>query len=163
MRRRSMTVETQTAFQIDPIAPDVLRRIRLQGVDDFGNVLKPFTEAGEPLRCCLRNSREGERIAAIKYAPFDWDGPYAETGPVFIHVDECEGYDQTDAFPEAFRSRPRILRAYGHDRTILDSSVIEDGKIEAAIEELLAREDVDFLHARNVAYGCYMFSIRRQA
>lgn len=137
--------------------------MRDAGVDDIGNELavtvKP--DGGYPLRCCLRESTPRERIALIAYRPFPWDGVYAEVGPVFIHADECGGYQDTDAYPEGFRHRQQIFRAYGHDRTIVDAEIVEGVNAEDAIAALLTRPEVDFVHSRNLAYGCFMFVIHR--
>lgn len=46
-------------------------------------------ESGAPLRCCLRDSRPGERVALVSVAPPGPRGAYAETGPVSTHADGC--------------------------------------------------------------------------
>ena len=151
-----------TTFAVAAIPEETLARVRAAGVDDLGHELV-VTRAGggEPLRCCLRDADPGERIGLIAYGPFPWDGVYAEVGPVFVHADDCGGYARTDAYPEGFRHRQQIFRAYGHDRTIVDSIVVDGVDAEPALATLFARPDVDFVHSRNVAYGCYMFSLHR--
>jgi Protein of unknown function (DUF1203) len=152
-----------STFGISAIPPETLARLRAAAVDHFGNeivsTVKP--DGGYPLRCCLRESTPGERIALIAYRPFPWDGVYAEVGPVFIHADECVGYQDTDAYPEGFRHKQQIFRAYGHDRTIVDAEIVDGVKAEHTIAALLARPEVNFVHSRNVAYGCFMFVIHR--
>jgi hypothetical protein len=153
----------RTALSIAALPADTLARLRAAGVDDFGNAIVATTkpDGGYPLRCCLRDSTPGERIALIAYRPFPWDGVYAEVGPVFIHADGCGGYRDTDAYPEGFRHREQIFRAYGHDRTIVGAEITDGAQAEAVLGALLTRPDVDFVHSRNVAYGCFMFTIRR--
>ncbi|MGH8836837.1 MAG: DUF1203 domain-containing protein [Actinomycetes bacterium] len=150
-------------LQISPIPVETLRRIRECRIDDLGNpvVSEVDTEGGSPLRCCLRDATPGERVAAIGYNPFPWSGPYAETGPVFIHADECPGYQELHSYPAGFRHRRQIFRAYSAQRRIVDAVIVAGADAEAALTELLARLDVDFVHSRNVAYGCYMFTVRR--
>jgi hypothetical protein len=153
-----------SSFTIAAIPGEMLARVRSTGADDLGHELV-VTEAGggEPLRCCLREADPGERIGLISYRPFPWDGVYAEVGPVFVHADDCGGYPETDTYPAGFRHRQQIFRAYGHDRTIVDSRIVEGADAEPALAELLARPDVDFVHSRNVAYGCFMFVVQRSA
>jgi len=143
--------------------PEALARMRVAAVDDAGNelVVTVPDEVGLPLRCCLRESTAGERIALVAHRPFPWDGVYAEVGPVFIHADECGGYRSTDAYPEGFRHRRQIFRAYGYDRTIVDAEIVEGEGAEDAVAALLARPEVHFVHSRNVAYGCFMFVLHR--
>lgn len=150
-------------LQISPIPVETLRRIREHGIDDLGNPVVPeaTTEDGFPLRCCLRDSVAGERIAAIGYNPFPWTGPYAETGPVFIHAEECPGYHDREHYPEGFRHRQQIFRAYGPQQRIVDALIVTGDEAEQKLSELLARPEVAFVHSRNVAYGCYMFTVRR--
>ncbi|MGO9341369.1 MAG: DUF1203 domain-containing protein [Acidimicrobiales bacterium] len=152
------------AFTISALSPDDLRRIRAAGVDDFGNPFDPqVAEAGgSPLRCCLRECKPGESIALISYCPFPWSGPYAEVGPVFVHADECGGYAATSLYPEGFASRRQLLRAYDHGHRISDAiQAINGEQAEQILSWLLGRPEIDFVHSRNVEWGCYMFSARR--
>jgi len=71
-------------------------------------------EGGAPLRCCLRDSRPGELVALVAATPVGPEGAYRETGPVFVHASDCPG-PLSDGYPEEFRSRPQVFRAY--DRT----------------------------------------------
>ena len=147
-------------FRIAALPADVLEEVRSSGVDAHGNSLeRRVASGGEPLRCCLRDAAAGEEIGLIAYCPFPWTGVYAESGPVFLHTSPCAGYTAPDAYPSGFRHRQQIFRAYGHDRTIVDARIVDGADAEPAIAELLADPDVAFLHSRNVAYGCYMFTI----
>jgi hypothetical protein len=163
MERAEVDVQVASGFRVAAMPRELLDRVRAAGVDDLGNELVTTisTDGGEPLRCCLRDAAPGERIALLAHRPFPWDGPYAEVGPVFVHADACGGYAAVDAYPEGFRPRQQVFRAYGHDRTIVESIVVDGADAEPALAGLLARADVDFVHSRNVAYGCYMFSLHR--
>jgi hypothetical protein len=162
-----MTSQTAlTAITVNALPADRLRRLRAAGVDDHGNPIpvRIDDDGGSPLRCCLRDARPGERIALLAWSPFDQRGPYAEVGPIFVHADECAGYDDTGDWPRGFRERRQILRAYGTDGTIKDARIAEpDGAQEAVARDLLADPDVAFVHSRNVLFGCYMFRIDRAA
>jgi hypothetical protein len=154
-----------TPFRIFPLDPGELDRIRAAGVDDFGN---PFIvrvseggNGGEPLRCCLREATPGERIALIAWRPAPVGGPYAEVGPVFVHADRCEGYMRADAYPEGFRHRRLLLRAYDVAGCQVDNVIEEGHEMETAISRLFGRREVAYLHTRNVLAGCYMFTVGR--
>lgn len=148
-------------FQVSAIPAATLERVRTNGVDDYGNRVSFLTEDGAPLRCCLRDATAGERVAVIAYCPFPWSGPFAEVGPIYIHPESCSGYTENARYPTGFRRRRQIFRAYGHDRTIAHAQIVDGIEAEAAIAELFSRVDVDFVHSRNVAAGCFMFEIRR--
>jgi hypothetical protein len=159
-------VTTMPALRVEALPPEDLERIRGRGVDDFGNPLVATVdgEGGAPLRCCLREAQAGERVALIAYRPAMVGGPYAEVGPVFIHAEACDGYGEPDQYPAGFRGRRQLLRAYGADGRIVDAAIAENGdEAEAMCAEFFARPEIEYIHSRNVLWGCYMFTIRRPA
>jgi hypothetical protein len=118
-------------------------------------------EGGAPLRCCLRDSRPGERIALVAVSPEGPRGAYRETGPVFVHADPCPGPRQA-GYPEDFRRRPQVFRAYDWAGSITGGTVVAAGTgQEDAARELLSDPRVAFVQARNVVFGCYLLTIRR--
>lgn len=156
--------EAGRAFTVVAIAQADLDRIRIQGQDDFGNPLDVFVTqhaGGTQLRCCLRYAFPGERVMLIAYRPSERGGPYAEVGPVFVHADRCAGYADSTEYPVSFRDRRRLFRAYGPDGRQVDNQIVEPAEVDAAIEELLGRPEIEFIHSRNVLAGCYMFTITR--
>lgn len=149
-------------FRVHAIPAEQLRAVRARGRDDLGNALRPVPAGGgEPLRCCLRDAAPAEPIALIGHRPSPLGGPYAETGPVFVHAEECPGYPEPAAYPAGFRTRRQIFRSYGVDGRIVDAEVVAGAVAEAAIERLLARPEVARIDSRNVAHGCYMFRVER--
>lgn len=132
------------------------------GIDHGGNPIEPFVDAdrGWPLRCCLTDSEPGDEIAIVAWSPFPWKGAYAETGPVVVHAHPCGG-PKTPELPAALDERSMTLRPYGPDRRIAYHHVrhVPAGEsLSAHLAELLAEDDVDFVHGRNTTGGCYSFS-----
>lgn len=160
---------TAPALRILPVPPETLRRLREQGHDDHGNPWMPRidTEGGAPLRCCLRRSKPDERIVLIAYAPLDGRptgalGGYDETGPIFVHAEECEGYVDDGHYPTAVGDHLQVLRAYHADGSIAGGVLLDEGDDrDVAARELLANPDIAFLHSRHVLHGCYLLEIRR--
>lgn len=151
-----------TTYRISPIPTDYLDRIRARGVDDFANPLNARgAVGGEPLRCCLRDAEPGEQIMLIAYQPSRLGGPYAEVGPIFVHAGGCPGWADT-GYPDGFRHRQQLLRAYDEGGNQVDNIIVEPGEAETGITALLENPDVSFLHSRNVLAGCWMFAITRQ-
>jgi hypothetical protein len=139
-------------IHIAPLPPSVLLTAARTLVDD---------EGGAPLRCCLRDSRPGERLRLGAVTPPGPAGAYAEKGPVFVHADGCPG-PADGSYPEEFRSRRQVFRAYNPAGEIVGGEVVGAGRgQEATAERLLADPGVAFLHSRNVEFGCYMFAIHR--
>jgi hypothetical protein len=153
-----------TTFEFLPVPATDLRRIRCNGHDDHGNTLVARdSEAGLPLRCCLRLSRAGESIALIAYQPSALGGPYAEIGPVFVHVDDCGGPADVTSYPPDFAGRRAVLRPYDAAGLMLDGFVAEPGESETGLKRLFDDRRVALVHVRNVVAGCWNFSVRRAA
>lgn len=142
----------------------VLQRLRTDGNDDFGNTVSVSTDrGGAPLRCCFHEAVPGERVALVAYQPALIGRAYAEVGPVFIHADACGGYQDANAYREAFRHRSQVLRADdGKGRQVYSMNRITEGwEAEAVTTAVFASPEVDYLHSRNVLAGCFMLTIAR--
>ncbi|MFJ3302391.1 DUF1203 domain-containing protein [Streptomyces sp. NPDC086549] len=163
-----------TTYTARPVDPRVLKGLR--STDDAGRELVPVTdeEGGAPLRCCLRRSAAGERIALVSYAPLRrWaartgadPGAYDEQGPVFIHAEECPGPNGDDLPGLPFADAHRTVRRYSAEGHILGGRLVEDaGDFEAAFEaafaEAFADPEVALVHVRAVEYGCFLYEVRR--
>ncbi|MFG2787195.1 DUF1203 domain-containing protein [Streptomyces sp. NPDC048419] len=155
-----------TTYTARPIAPSVLKELRT--ADDAGRPAAPFTddEGGAPLRCCLRRSEAGERIALVSYAPLRrWaaetgarPGAYDEQGPVFVHADDCPGPDGGAGYP--FTGAHRTVRRYSADGHILGGALVaapDDDAFKNAFDD----PTVALLHVRAVEYGCFLYEVRR--
>ena len=158
------TTDASPKVVFEAIPAHELDTVRTSLVDEAGNRLscRVETDGRAPLRCCLRLSREGERLLLIAYTPPGSAGPYAERGPVFVHAEVCPGYDSPGTYPAELSDRPQVVRAYDHEGRIADGVLTRDGE-EAArvISALLGRPEVALVHLRNVGYGCYNFAVRR--
>ncbi|WP_405808275.1 DUF1203 domain-containing protein [Streptomyces sp. NBC_00210] len=165
---------TETLRTVRPIEPAALKQLR--DTDDAGRACVPYTdtEGDAPLRCCLRPSGIGERIALVSYAPLrrwaaeTWASPgaYDEQGPVFIHADECEGPGEDDGYPFARPGALRTLRRYDAEGHIAGGRLLEipsaaTEAFDAALTEAFADPEVVLVHVRAVEYGCFLFEVRR--
>lgn len=155
-----------TTYSIHPITARTLKELRT--TDDAGRPTSPFTDTeGGPLRCCLRHSEPGERIALVSYAPLRrWasetgatPGAYDEVGPVFIHAEECDGPAGT-ALP--FTNSHRTLRRYSADGHILGGELVGAAEdFEPALTKAFDDPAVELVHVRAVEYGCFLYEVRR--
>ncbi|MFF9053269.1 DUF1203 domain-containing protein [Streptomyces erythrochromogenes] len=162
-------------YRAMPIEEAALQELRVR--DDAGRGPVPYTdgEGGAPLRCCLRTSTAGERIALVAYAPLRrWaartgadPGAYDEQGPVFIHAEDCCGpAGGSGGFPFARAGVQRTARRYDARGHILGGRVLDlgedpDGVIERALAEAFADPGVALVHLRFAEFGCFQFEVRR--
>ncbi|MFF9662238.1 DUF1203 domain-containing protein [Streptomyces althioticus] len=158
---------TTATLLVRALPPQVVKDLLVR--DDSGCPAVPSTdgEGGAPLRCCLRRSSPGERIALVSYAPLRrWaaetgvdPGAYDEQGPVFVHAEECAG-PEGDGLP--FTSAHRVLRRYSADGRILGGRLVEAPEdFVPALREAFAEEAVALVHVRAVEYGCFLYEVRR--
>ena len=155
----------ESTFTVRAIPTAILERVRQRGTDDHGNPVRMIVdeEGGSPLRCCLSESMPGEQVALFAYSPFREKSAYAEVGAVFAHANRCRGYPADGGYPDAFRHRRQIFRAYGPTGDIVGATLVEPGgDVEETIARFLSDPAVEFIHTRNVLYGCYMLEIRRR-
>ena len=69
------------------------------------------------------SQRAGHEFLILAYRPFPALQPYAETGPIFLHAEQCDRAPETDVLPDMFKPTPDyILRGYGHDDRIVYGS-----------------------------------------
>ena len=158
-----------TTYTARPVEPRVLKELRT--ADDAGRPTAPFTddEGGAPLRCCLRRSEPGERIALVSYAPLRrWaaetgarPGAYDEQGPVFVHAEECAGPTAGDGPPLRRRAPDRapLLRRRAHPGRRSWSATVGDDAFRNAFDD----PSVALVHVRAVEYGCFLYEVRRPA
>lgn len=154
----------QGTLVFEPIPPGELEKIRAAGIDEAGNRLATQVDAegGNPLRCCLRGTRPGERVLLIAYTPPGTKGPYAERGPVFIHPDACAGYSTQDRYPPELSHRQQVIRAYDHHGRIADGVLVNNGeRATAVLRQMFEQSEIALVHLRNVGYGCYNCMVRR--
>jgi Protein of unknown function (DUF1203) len=117
---------------------------------------------GAPCRHCLRIIAAGsDRATLFTYDAFEGIEALPLPGPVYIHAEACDRYPENDGFPPALRNSPRTLNAYAKGRRLVAAEYAANGDLEAEIEKLFARPDVDYIHVRSTSAGCYTFRIER--
>lgn len=117
---------------------------------------------GVPCRHCLRHVATGEPYLVLAHRPFPSAQPYAEVGPIFIHANDCPRGGGAD-LPEMFASPQYIVRGYGADHRIVygTGGVVGTESIAARSADLLARDDIAYVHARSAANNCFHCRVDR--
>jgi hypothetical protein len=151
-----------SAFRIIPLPTeiaDAARRVVNAGAADHALVIADSPRCC-PCRHCLQWAQPGERVILFPYTAIPSGRPYSETGPIFVHADECQRYSATDKYPTDFRSG-RVFRAYDANYNIIDAQVMNGSKPEVVIESLFQNPDTSFVDVRSVTHGCFTFRVQR--
>jgi hypothetical protein len=149
-------------FQIIPLSTeiaDTARRAVNEGATDHALITVDSSESS-PCRHCLHWAQPGERVILFPYAAIPSGKPYSETGPIFVHADDCQRYSATNEYPADFRNG-RVFRAYDSKYNIVDAQVVNGNEPEAVIETLFQNPDTAFVDVRSVTHGCFTFRVQR--
>ena len=141
-------------FRILPLPTEIAeaaRRVVNAGAADHALITVDSPESS-PCRHCLRWAQPGERVILFPYAAIPSGHPYSETGPIFVHADECQRYTATNEYPADFRNG-RVFRAYDSNYNIIDAQGMNGSQPEVVIESLFRNPDTAFVDARSVTHG----------
>ena len=115
-----------------------------------------------PCRRCLRDFKVGkEHRILFTYDPFHELKVHPLPGPIFIHAEACPRFTDEGTFPEDLRSHRLTFAVYGAQRALLCEKMVENGEVDATIDELLAWPELRFIHVRDTEAGCYDLRIER--
>jgi hypothetical protein len=152
------------AYRVVAIADAIAREVRETGRSPrYGHPAHADVAKGYgPCRVCLRFFRKGEeRRVLFTHDAFAGAESLPLPGPVYIHESDCARYPEEAGFPEHLGEHPLTLSAFGRGRLLRAEERVEDGRVEPAIERLLARPDVDYVQVHDTAAGCYDLRLER--
>jgi hypothetical protein len=152
-------------IQFKALPTETVRALQRGGADAYGKIPERKISDGDgvPCRHCLGNVAAGEPYLVLAYRPFPDLHPYAETGPIFLHAQECERAGESSALPVMLESSDYIVRGYGADDRIVYGTggvVATDGIADRA-GALFERGDVAYIHVRSARNNCYQCRIER--
>lgn len=153
-----------TAILFTALPKDHVDAIRLGEPDSNGQVPERMIASADlPCRACLGLIKGGGSALLISYRPFRHVQPYAETGPIFIHAEDCGSYDSAQVPPTMLNSSDYIVRGYdAGDRIVYGTgAVTPTAEIVARARELLERPDIAYVHVRSARNNCFQCRIDR--
>ena len=151
-------------LQVRGISSTEVTRLREGGKDSNGQA--PVVEVAgggrNPCRHCLGFVEEGQDMLILGYRPFTDLQPYAETGPIFLHKDSCERYEDT-VLPDWFEFLdPAIIRGYSENHWIRyeTAEVVSGGELSDTCEKILTDPAVAYVHIRS-KLNCFQVQVER--
>ncbi|MFL6553920.1 MAG: DUF1203 domain-containing protein [Chthoniobacterales bacterium] len=150
-----------SGFRIIPLPTeiaDAARREVNMGAADHA-LITVDTPQSSPCRHCLRWAQPGERVILFPYSAIPSGHPYSETGPIFVHANDCPRYSATNEYPADFREG-RVFRAYDSNYNIIDAEIVNGSESEAVIQTLFQNAETAFIDVRSVTRGCFTFRVQ---
>jgi hypothetical protein len=147
-------------IKFEPMDTATATHLRNGGLDSNGNPAEQKISDGNgvPCRVCMKMVGNCAPYLIAGWRPFSATHAYAETGPVFLHAEECTAEPvPSGTLPEFLESPDYILRGYDADERIVygTGGVIKLEDIHARMEELLSRPGVEAVHIRSSRNNCY--------
>ena len=154
-----------TTFRVVAIPTEVANAVRrTMRAPVYGFPAHAEVATGEgPCRHCLRTFTVGvDRRILFTYDRFAGVEARPQPGPIYVHAENCPHYAEDAGFPEELRDGSRTLEAYARGRRLVAQEYVEDGQFEPVIEQLLERQEVDYIQVNSTTAGCFTFRIERE-
>lgn len=144
---------------------DDVRRLQSGGPDAYGRPAERAVSdgVGVPCRHCLQIVPEGEDYLILAHRPFRTVQPYAETGPIFLHMTTCDRAPESEAIPAILSSPDYLIRGYDEGERIVygTGAIVPTSDIPARAEILFDNPAVDFIDIRSSRNNCFQCRIVR--
>jgi hypothetical protein len=119
-------------------------------------------DRGFPCRLTLADARAGDTLLLMNYEHQPANTPFRASHAIFVNETANESARYVDRVAPALAAREHIsLRAFDEGGMMLDAAVAPGSDLKPAIEGLLGRADVAYLHAHYAGMGCYAARIDR--
>jgi uncharacterized protein DUF1203 len=139
-------------------------RFRRTGLDDGGGSFRRVTaeQPVYPCRQCLRRANPGEQLLLGSYHLELPKGAYWTPSPVFVHLEECEGFHGENE-PEILFGPPLSIRAYDADhQMIYPLTDLAHGKEALAlVERAFADSKTSYVNIHTAQFGCFLCRAER--
>jgi hypothetical protein len=155
-------------YRIVPLSKQFATNIRRLGRDAFGHEVIEQTANGHgPCRVSLKPFVPGkDKRLLLSHSPFEINNAFNQPGPIFIHKEEVEPYDDIYRFPPEIKANkhhfPLSLIGYNLAQEMIFTKLVGDHDVDELISMIFSKyPDIEFLHARNAQAGCYICKIER--
>jgi len=115
-----------------------------------------------PCRHCLRPFRVGEEKRTLFTCnPFYMLAPVPAPGPVFIHSELCERFDEEAGYPRELLPYPVVLDGYDTEQRLLIERKAAAGEQAQEIARIFEDAAVQYVLVRDGEAGCFDFRVER--
>ncbi len=153
-----------TEIRVIALATETVKRV-LETKSSPGYGHPAYTELAKgygPCRHCLKTFRVGEELRTLFTCnPFYMVASLPAPGPVFIHTDGCERYDEMAGYPRELLHYPAIMDGYDSDQQLVARRTASGGNHELVLREMFENPAVRYVLVRDHEAGCFDFRVER--
>jgi hypothetical protein len=115
-----------------------------------------------PCRVLLEDARPGETLLLLNHEYLPVESPYRGRHAIFVNEAASAPRTFVGEVPDILRTRKLIsLRAFDGAGMMIDADVVRGADVEATVRRLFEDARAEYLHAHNVARGCFAARIDR--
>jgi Protein of unknown function (DUF1203) len=147
---------------ITSLLADKVRETKLS--PGYGHPVTAKVATGHgPCRHCLRPFAVGKDVRMLfTLNPFEGVAPIPQPGPVFIHEEACERYDETAGYPAELLPFAAVLDGYDADQMVRSRRMVSDGSQESAVREMMSDPLISYVMVRDGSAGCFDLRVERR-
>jgi len=154
-----------SSFRVSGLQAEIFRPLYgLSETELSAQGVMRVTASGEgayPCRVSLRDATPGEAVLLLNYEHQAAPTPFRARHAIFVREGATQETPEPNEVPALLRRRLLSVRAFDAANMMVDADVVDGVVMETAIERLLAREDVAFLHVHFAKWGCYAVRVDR--
>jgi Protein of unknown function (DUF1203) len=143
---------------------ELVKGLQAGGLDANGQKPERHVCAGGmmPCRHCLEDIKEGQPYLILAYRPFPTAQPYAEQGPIFLHLNSCVRHTESANVPRTFLKREAyLIRGYSaQDRIVYGTGrIVAPTLLPETAHHTFRDPRVSYIHVRSASNNCYQCRI----
>jgi len=116
---------------------------------------------GFPCRVSLRDGDIGGRALLMNFEHQPANSPFRSSHAIYVMDGAREAQPDLNEVPQVMASRLLSIRAFSAEGMIVAGDVVDGAGAGPAFNDMLAREDVAYLHAHYARLGCFAARVER--
>lgn len=153
-------------FQVLPLSSDQFAHLYGRSDDDLRalGVIAEIADSqpGFPCRVTLSHAAPGTRMLLVNHVHQPADTPFRASHAIYVRDGAADIALAAGELPDVFR-RATVLsvRAFDAAGMLRTAELIDSAEAARTFEDLLARDDVAYLHVHFAKYGCFAARVVR--
>ena len=116
-----------------------------------------------PCRHCLKPFQIGaEERVLFTCNPFYELAKVPLPGPVFVHGEMCERFDEEGGYPWELLPYPAVMDGYDAEQRLVRQQRASNGDQESVVREMLQDAAIRYVMVRDLEAGCFDFRVERR-